>query len=272
MKPPKNFYSNLDRRKQGLENEIPDIPTPSAEDVGKVITVDEDGSYELGNGRDSRLPDILPASKGSIVQVVADGFAYRNLSVNRVITRNSGGAIISAIQIGARVTISDGTIIRAYLATEGISNLSFLNLAQISDNILAIIDNVSYGGTVIGKTSTTIIASVYDTNGNNYILEVGDTYTIRRLGTIRYVEITASGSSVSLPSGVTFDEVYALLQAGVDVKFTVGALVYNITYISPIIIRAHWMSDLNLGNMSVNVINLSSDGTGTVNDVTFSGS
>ena len=43
MKPPKNFYSNLDRRKQGL----PEVPEASAADAGKIIKVGEDGSYEL---------------------------------------------------------------------------------------------------------------------------------------------------------------------------------------------------------------------------------
>ena len=44
MKPPKNFYSNLDRRKQGL----PEVPEASAADAGKIIKVGEDGAYELG--------------------------------------------------------------------------------------------------------------------------------------------------------------------------------------------------------------------------------
>lgn len=45
MKPPKNFYSNLDRRKQDL----PEVPEASAADAGKVIKVGSDGEYELGN-------------------------------------------------------------------------------------------------------------------------------------------------------------------------------------------------------------------------------
>lgn len=43
MKPPKNFYSNLDRMKQGF----PEVPAASAADAGKIITVGSDGSYKL---------------------------------------------------------------------------------------------------------------------------------------------------------------------------------------------------------------------------------
>lgn len=274
MKPPKNFYSNLDRRKQGLENGIPDLPTPSAEDVGKVIKVGDDGSYELGESSetDSRLPDILPGSNGGIVQVSGDRFAYRVTQINRVVTRNAAGAITSASQIGAKVVISDGTIIRTYLATEGLQNSAFINQVQISDNIQVSIDTVNYGGTIIGKTASTIIASVYDADGINYIVEIGTTYTISRVGSVKYYEITASGSSVSLPSGVTFADVYAELLAGVDVKFTSGARVYSVTSFESTNIRAHWMSDLDLTSMEVYVINLASDGTGTVASATFSGS
>lgn len=273
MKPPKNFYSNLDRRKQGLDG-IPDIPVPSSEDAGKVIKVGEDGDYELGEstGNDSRLPDILPASNGAVVQITGNQFAYRITQINRVVTRNAAGVITSASQIGAKVVISDGTIIRTYLATEGLQNSAFINQVQISDNIQVTIDNVSYGGTVIGKTASTIIASIHDANGINYIFEVGDSYTISRLGTVRYVEITSSGSSVSLPSGVTFADVYADLQAGVDVKFTSGARVYSVTSFESTNIRAHWISDMDLTSIEVYVINLASDGTGTVASATFSGS
>lgn len=49
MKPPKNFYSNLDRRKQGF----PEVPEASAADVGKIIKVGEDGAYELGTEKAS---------------------------------------------------------------------------------------------------------------------------------------------------------------------------------------------------------------------------
>ena len=43
MKPPKNFYSNLDRRKQGL----PEVPETSASDAGKVLGVGDNGAWEL---------------------------------------------------------------------------------------------------------------------------------------------------------------------------------------------------------------------------------
>lgn len=48
MKPPKNFYNNLDRMKQDITGGA-DVPTPSAEDAGKAIVVSEEGKYELGS-------------------------------------------------------------------------------------------------------------------------------------------------------------------------------------------------------------------------------
>lgn len=48
MKPPKNFYNNLDRMKQDI-NGGADVPTPSAEDAGKAIVVSDEGKYELGS-------------------------------------------------------------------------------------------------------------------------------------------------------------------------------------------------------------------------------
>ena len=63
MKPPKNFYSNLDRRKQGL----PEVPEASAADVGKVIKVDESGAYELGNA--DALPTVTSDDAGKVLQV-----------------------------------------------------------------------------------------------------------------------------------------------------------------------------------------------------------
>ena len=88
---------------------------------------------------------------------------------------------------------------------------------------------------------------------------------------VRYIEIDLSGTTASLPEGVTFEEVYDLIQSGVEVKFTVGARIHLITAVQSTGIRAHWFSDFDLFNMDVSVINISSDGTGTVQTNTFSG-
>ena len=267
MKPPKNFYSNLDRRKQGL----PEVPEASAADVGKVIKVGEDGSYELGS--DEGLPSVTTSDNSKMPQVVDGAWNLRPLTGQCVVQTSNTGSIVSTSNVGVNITKTSDSIVRAFLGvylnhSALVSKCSSNNYTiQISD------DGTIYKGFVSSTSSDTIIAIVFDSNNVPYIATITtNTITYSPYGNVRYFEITASGSSVSLPSGVTFDEVYALLQAGVDVKFTVGALVYNITYISPILIRAHWMSDLNLDNMSVNVINLGSDGTGTVASATFSGS
>lgn len=51
MKPPKNFYSNLDRRKQGL----PEVPEASAADAGKIVKVGSSGDYELGQDAGAKV-------------------------------------------------------------------------------------------------------------------------------------------------------------------------------------------------------------------------
>ena len=67
MKPPKNFYSNLDRRKQGL----PELPEASATDVGKALIVSESGSYELGSVE--ALPEVTVDDAGKVLMVNDQG-------------------------------------------------------------------------------------------------------------------------------------------------------------------------------------------------------
>lgn len=67
MKPPKNFYSNLDRRKQGL----PELPEASAADAGKALIVNNLGSYELGSVE--ALPAVTKADAGKVLQVNEHG-------------------------------------------------------------------------------------------------------------------------------------------------------------------------------------------------------
>ena len=67
MKPPKNFYSNLDRRKQGL----PEVPEASATDAGRALIVSESGSYELGSIE--ALPAVTSADEGKVLMVNDQG-------------------------------------------------------------------------------------------------------------------------------------------------------------------------------------------------------
>ena len=270
MKPPKNFYSNLDRRKQGLENGIPDIPTPSAEDAGKVIKVGSDGEYELG--ADIGLPEVTSTDARKMLQVTTDGkWTLRPLySFLNVIT-DGNGTLTTSRELGARITSSGSTISR-FLMGQARSFVLIVDDIQKGCYIRIEDNGVNYSGIVVSSSADGIIYIVFDSNGVIYkAVNTSSDLTITKIGFNEYIEITASGSSVSLPSGVTFADVYALLQAGVEVKFTSGARVYSVTSFESTNIRAHWISDLDLTNIEVYVINLASDGTGTVASATFSG-
>lgn len=67
MKPPKNFYSNLDRRKQGL----PEVPEASAADAGKALIVSDEGLYELGSVES--LPAVTSDDAGKVLMVNDQG-------------------------------------------------------------------------------------------------------------------------------------------------------------------------------------------------------
>ena len=269
MKPPKNFYSNLDRRKQGLENGIPDIPTPSAEDIGKVIKVGSDG-YELA--ADESLPVVTSDDNGVLLQVQDGVWKPVSVAGRRLLSFGSNKYASTTYDIGVRfVKSSDGIVCSLF----GVA-ISFSALSTYIRNVCLpcqVVDgNDTYYG-VFSETSGSTYRLVCVKDDNFYKIDVtNSTITITPLSNIRYFEITATGSSVSLPSGVTFADVYALLQAGVDVKFTSGARIYSITSVESTNIRAHWISDLDLTSIEVYVINIASDGTGTVASATFSGS
>lgn len=270
MKPPKNFYSNLDRRKQGLDG-IPDIPVPSAEDVGKVIKVDSDGDYELG--ADASLPDVTESDNGKIVQVVSGSWGLRTLSALGIVYADSGSLISTTYNTGIRV-ISSATTPSFYMFGASVGFSSIIARIQNNGMVISIDDNGTVYKGIITKTDSSTIYSLVSSDGVNFreALVTASSITYTPIGSIKYYEIESSGSSVSLPSGVTFADVYSELQAGVDVKFTSGARVYSVTSFESTNIRAHWMTDLDLTSMEVYVINLASDGTGTVASATFSGS
>lgn len=274
MKPPKNFYSNLDRRKQGL----PELPEATASDAGKIIKVGEDGAYELGT--DNGLPSVTSADNNKLLEVRDGTWSLSNqLNYRSVICAAGDRSITTTQNLGYRaIEQNDGTFLFYVYASSALIN-SAASAANSSAMPLGITRNAvngskRYVGFVLNNTSSQLSGYVIESStGNRYIATVTtNSITLTRTSDIEYFEITASGSSVSLPSGVTFADVYALLQAGVDVKFTSGARVYSVTSFESTNIRAHWFTDLDLTSMEVYVINIASDGTGTVASATFSGS
>lgn len=267
MKPPKNFYSNLDRRKQGL----PELPEASASDAGKIVKVGEDGAYELGDV-DSGLPDVTSDDNRKLLQVIDGEWALTtNMPTNALLYQGTTG-LVGTSRIGifvskrASVTFTMFGITSSFAGV--LQRLPFSNYPIIVDD-----NGTMFYGYICGVGSDNFIVKSMDGNKRDVFITITpSTITYDWVGSIKYYEITASGSSVSLPSGVTFADVYAELLAGVDVKFTSGARVYTVTSFESTRIRAQWISDLDLTNIEVYVINLASDGTGTVASATFSGS
>lgn len=265
MKPPKNFYSNLDRRKQGL----PELPEASAADVGKIVKVGEDGDYELGE--DAGLPPYTDDDIGSLIQLKNEGYALYNPSSRAILALSSSKNLRSIYSIGIYINI--GSTNTFQLSGESITIGSLYSFASSNPYNIRIFDSGNiYYGFIISSTISTLKGIIYKDNIMQLAEITSNSVSYKPIGSTIYYEIETSGSSVSLPSGVTFADVYALLQAGVDVKFTSGARVYSVTSFESTNIRAHWMTDLDLTNMEVYVINLASDGTGTVASATFSGS
>lgn len=104
MKPPKNFYSNLDRRKQGL----PEVPEASAADAGKVIKVGSGGDYELDS------------DAGSIVMIVTLTSNYTaDKTYNEILAALNNGDIVKLVDWTGRNYIysgmTSGRICFAYL-------------------------------------------------------------------------------------------------------------------------------------------------------------
>ena len=273
MKPPKNFYSNLDRRKQGL----PEVPEASAADAGKVIKVGSDGSYELGEDAGTVLPSVSDSDNFKTIQVKNGNYSLTTaMSLRSLMCIGTDRSISSTQYPGIRINQTAEGINQVYL----FASSAFLESVTIAAGGCSLTIGIQmnngdrYSGFTLASTSSTLKAFVINRDDNvPYIATITtSSITFEPWGSVKYYEITASGSSVSLPSGVTFADVYAELQAGVDVKFTSGARVYSVTSFESTNIRAHWMSDLDLTSMEVYVINIASDGTGTVASATFSGS
>ena len=270
MKPPKNFYSNLDRRKQGL----PELPEASVSDAGKVVKVGSDGDYELE--ADEGLPAVTVADNAKMIQVISGTWTSTPaMQPRNILVTGANGYVSSTAYMGIRLNEAENGNISAGLFNSSVNFTQLQTVASVPGILLAFTKKTGeiYHGITAESSATNVKGNVFDNDGNLYKLDASaSSYTLTPTGSVKYYEITASGSSVSLPSGVTFADVYAKLQAGVDVKFTSGARVYSVTSFESTNIRAHWMSDLDLTSMEVYVINLASDGTGTVSSATFSGS
>lgn len=95
MKPPKNFYNAVDRRKLGLDEGL--LPDVSASDAGKVLKVSEAGKWEPGD------------DENTIIEANPEGTASEDLENLKI------GSTIYAVNKptfevikGIRVTIADG--------------------------------------------------------------------------------------------------------------------------------------------------------------------
>lgn len=76
---PKNYYSDTNIRRDKINeiidevNDIASIPSPSAEDAGKIVKVSEEGEYELADDAGTVLPTPAVADAGKVVKVSDEG-------------------------------------------------------------------------------------------------------------------------------------------------------------------------------------------------------
>lgn len=136
MKPPKNFYSNLDRRKQGL----PEVPEASAADAGKIIKVGEDGSYELGNDENTIIipnPETTPSATLNTLTIGSTTYKVNEARVTKI--------------LGLRFTINNGGAYNANLPVVSLVDI-YGNAAVLPVYTMTCDKNIQYGGLTLSGT------------------------------------------------------------------------------------------------------------------------
>ena len=148
------YYADTDYRRDGMNeayskiDSMPSIPTPTAEDVGKVVKVGGTGAYELGSVE--ALPAVTSADSGKVLTVNENG--------EWVAAPFSPGAEVSPlnyfqlprgngdITLGFKPTDCDELIIIYQTGSTPSGNLSVISTAQTSwDTRRAI--NIGYDNT-----------------------------------------------------------------------------------------------------------------------------
>lgn len=99
MKPVKNFSNAVDVNKLG----IPNIPTPSSSDAGKILGVDINGKYALGDDQGTVLP--VPTAEDNGKVIVVDNAAYALGDADSVEANPAGSATERLYKIGINDTI-----------------------------------------------------------------------------------------------------------------------------------------------------------------------
>lgn len=99
MKPIKNYSNTVSVNKLG----IPDLPTPSASDSGKILGVDQDGKYALGDDQGTVLPSPTEEDNGKVI--VVDNAAYALGNADSVEANPEGSAAERLYKIGINDTI-----------------------------------------------------------------------------------------------------------------------------------------------------------------------
>ena len=136
MKPPKNFYSNLDRRKQGL----PEVPEASAADAGKIIKVGEDGSYELGADENTIIipnPETSPSTTLNTLTIGNTTYKVNEARVTKI--------------LGLRFTINNGGTYNANLPIVSLVDI-YGNEAVLPVYTMTCDKNIQYGGLTLDGT------------------------------------------------------------------------------------------------------------------------
>lgn len=111
MKPIKNYSNTVSVNKLG----IPDLPTPSASDSGKILGVDQDGKYALGDDQGTVLPSPTAEDNGKIVSVDNAAYVLANAPEELpAVTAADNGKVLAVVNgaWAADLRISDLTSIK----------------------------------------------------------------------------------------------------------------------------------------------------------------